>query len=83
MLRFVYRITYAVVNSNEPYVRTKIGEQTNEKLEGLKKYLEDFSSLENKSEEELIIWEDYLIYSVIFNQNEKIIKEYEEKLDRV
>lgn len=82
-LRSVYRITYAVANSKEPYVRTKIGEQANEKLEGLKKYLEDFSSLENKSEEELMIWEDYLIYSVIFNQNEKIIKEYEEKLDRV
>ena len=53
-----------------------------EKLEGLKKYLEDFSSLENKSEEELILWEDYLIYSVIFNQNEKIIKEYREKIEK-
>jgi len=80
--RSVYRITYAVANSKEPYVRTKNGEQVNEKLEGLKKYLEDFSSLENKSEEELVLWEDYLIYSVIFNQNEKIIKQYQEKIDR-
>lgn len=81
--RSAYRITYAVANSKEPYVRTKKGEQVNEKLEGLKKYLEEFSSLENKSEEELILWEDYLIYSVIFNQNEKIIKEYQEKIDRM
>lgn len=81
--RSAYRITYAVANSKEPYIRTKNGEKVNEKLEGLKKYLEDFSSLENKSEEELVLWEDYLIYSVIFNQNEKIIKQYQEKIDRV
>lgn len=81
--RSVYRITYAVANSKEPYVRTKKGEQVNEKLEGLRKYLEDFSSLDTKSEEEMAIWEEYLIYSVMFNQNEKIIKEYQEKLDRM
>ena len=83
IIYLIYGITYSTATSKEPCVRTKKGEQVNEKLEGLKKYLEDFSSLENKSEEELILWEDYLIYSVIFNQNEKIIKEYREKIDRM
>lgn len=82
IIYLIYGITYSAATSKEPCVRTKKGEQVNEKLEGLKKYLEDFSSLENKSEEELILWEDYLIYSVIFNQNEKIIKEYREKIEK-
>lgn len=82
IIYFIYGITYSAATSKEPCVRTKKGEEVNEKLEGLKKYLEDFSSLENKSEEELILWEDYLIYSVIFNQNEKIIKEYREEIEK-
>ncbi len=43
-----------------------------------KNYLKDFGNFEEKSHQELILWEDYLIYSVIFNLNTKIIKEYEQ-----
>ena len=56
------------------YIRTKKGEILNENLEGLKNCLKDFSTLHEKDENSLTLWEDYLIYSVIFNQNTKIIK---------
>ena len=46
----------------------------------LKKYLEDYSMIQEKTEKQLTIWEDYLIYSVIFNQNSKLIEEYENKI---
>lgn len=75
-----YSITYLVMNSVEPYIRSKKAREINEKLEGLKNYLKDYSSMAHKSQEELVMWENYLIYSVIFNQNEKIIKEYKEKM---
>lgn len=57
-------------------IRTSIGEEVNLKLEGLKNFLKDFSILDEKTKEELIIWQDYLIYSVIFNQNTKIVDKY-------
>ena len=47
------------------YIRTKKGEELNENLEGLKNYLKDFSTMHEKDEKSLTLWEDYLIYSVI------------------
>lgn len=57
------------------YKRTEEGELLNQKIEGLKNYLKDFSLLTEKEQQELVLWEEYLIYSVLFNTNHKIIKE--------
>lgn len=83
IITFFGKVTSKAMSEVDPYVRTKKAENLNGKLEGLKKYLQDYSSLKEKTADELVIWEDYLIYSVIFNQNEKIIKEYQEKIDRM
>lgn len=85
MVYVIYNVVFGVVDYMETFqfIRCNEGEKINERLEGLKNYLKDFTSIENKSQEELVIWEDYLIYSVIFNQNKKIIKEYQEKIDRM
>lgn len=55
----------------DPFVRSKKGSLLNEKLEGLKKYIEDYSNLEDKEKEALILWEEYLIYSMLFGINKK------------
>lgn len=57
--------------------RTKKGIEINNKLEGLKNYISDFSVLSEREAKEIKLWEDYLIYSVMFGQNKKIVKEYE------
>lgn len=62
-------------NKNNSYKRTVKGEEINYKIEGLKNYLKDFSLLSNKEQQELVSWEEYLIYSVIFNMNDKIIND--------
>lgn len=62
-------------NKNNSYKRTVKGEEINYKIEGLKNYLKDFSLLSNKEQQELVLWEEYLIYSVIFNMNDKIIND--------
>ncbi len=71
-----YFITHTFKKINDPYIRTEKGSLINERLEGLKNFLKDFSDLENKSSEEIKLWNDYLVYSVMFNQNEKILNEY-------
>ena len=71
---WTYFSTYIIKMKENSYIRTKKGEAINEKLEGLKNYLKDFSTIHEKDEKSLTLWENYLIYSVIFNQNTKIIK---------
>ena len=66
---------------NCPYVRTKKGEEFNKKLEGLKMYLKDYSDLADREENEVVIWEEYLVYSVLFNQNTTIIQKYEQNIE--
>ena len=63
-----------------PYLRTKKGENLNKKIEGLKRYLKEFSTLKDESKDAITIWDDYLIYSVLFGQNTQIIDEYINKL---
>ncbi|MBQ7031441.1 MAG: DUF2207 domain-containing protein [Bacilli bacterium] len=75
----IYGIVYLVKKTSNPYVRSDAGEEINIRLEGLKNYLKDFSYMDGRNSKELIIWEDYLIYSVLFNQNEKVIDEIKNK----
>ena len=57
--------------------RTSNGKELNQKLEGLKNYLKDYSMLDEREAKEIELWEDYLVYSVMFGHNKKIIEEYE------
>ena len=72
-------MNYETINKNNDLVRTTNGEVINEKLEGLKNFLKDFSNVSDKNEDYLILLEDYLIYSVIFEQNTLIVKNIFEK----
>lgn len=54
--------------------RTIQGSELNKKIESLKKYIKDYSLLDEKKKEDLMLWEEYLIYSVVFMQNKEILK---------
>ena len=72
VVAYFYTYIRKVRKNND--IRTQKGEIINENLEGLKNYLKDYSIIHEKNEKNLILWEEYLIYSVIFNQNTKIIQ---------
>lgn len=71
----IYIKTYYFMNKVNPYVRNKNAKEINDKLEGLKKYIKEYSVMNERKKEEINIWEDYLIYSVIFGENTQIVKE--------
>lgn len=75
----IYLYTYIRKSKKNNCIRTSKGKEVNERLEGLKNYLKDFSIMNERDEKSLAIWEDYLIYSVIFNQNSKIVKNIYDK----
>lgn len=77
---FVSTISLIALNYANPHVRSEEGQSLNNKIKGLKKYLKDYSNMEEKEKKELILWEDYLIYSIMFNQNRKIVEDIYIKL---
>lgn len=76
---FIGGFVYLILKSTSDH-RTKKGEEVNKKIEGLKQYIKDYSMLEQSEKEALEIWEDYLIYSVIFDINATGIVEKLSKL---
>ena len=73
LLSIVFKSSYSY-HKSKSYKRTELGEELNRRIEGLKNYLNHFSLLNEKEQEELMLWDEYLIYSVIFNLNNKITK---------
>lgn len=72
----LHGMNYSYSNlKRKSYERTVKGEEVNKKLEGLKNYIKDFSILNEREQQELMVWEEYLIYSVLFNQNQKVFDE--------
>lgn len=64
------------------YKRSSRGIELNNKIDGLKKYLSDFSMLSERESKDIVLWEEYLIYSVLFGQNKKIVEEYNKYIER-
>ena len=67
--------------------RTEKGKEIQHKLIGLKNFLKDYSNINNKKIKEIELWDDYIIYAIIFNLKGKInieayqiYKKYIEKL---
>lgn len=58
-------ILYCILRTYNPYKLSKEGKQLRKKLLGLKNYITQFSLLQEKDIKDLIVWEDYLIYSII------------------
>lgn len=75
-----YISSYKLLNTVEPYIRSDEGKVVNQKLEGLRKYLTDFSQIEEKTKEQIVLWNEYLIYSVMFEINTKVVDEVYKKI---
>lgn len=55
--------------------RSKVGSETFNKWNGLKKFLTDFSNLREAIPKSIVIWDKYLVYAVTFGIAEKVIDE--------
>ncbi|MBP3765815.1 MAG: DUF2207 domain-containing protein [Bacilli bacterium] len=72
---YYYEKYYELNHKLNNYVRTEEGSRINYKLNGLKNYIKDFSNLDEKDKENINLWEDYLIYSIMFNINNNVLNE--------
>ncbi len=84
-LTIVFSFSLIFINKdlekNGPFAETTYKKLTDEglklrrKLIGLKRFLADYSEMNKKSIAEIELWDEYMIYSVILNNNKKIQKE--------
>ena len=70
----IYFVSYIIHKINS-YELTKEGNNIKKKLNGLKMFIDDFGNLNDDNKKSLELWEDYLIYSVIFQNNKIIVNE--------
>ncbi len=72
-------ITESYNLAHTPVIRTAAGEQMAGYVYGIKNFLHDFSSLSEADKDQLILWDDFLIYAVVLEENERIIQEIFQK----
>ena len=75
---FIFLIVYTQLNKYKEeniFIRTKSGIDIQNKLAGLKNYIKDFSVMRDRKIEEIALWDDYLIYAIIFDLKGNLDKE--------
>lgn len=73
--RKVRRKIYKKVEVNNRFERTKESKILVEQIAGIKNYIHDFSLLSEKDKENIVLWEDFLLYAVLLEENETIIND--------
>ena len=68
----IYKLIEEIKYINKNYKRSSKGNDLLTKSYALKNFLSDFSDIKNKKEEELILWEYYLVYATVLGVNVKI-----------
>ncbi len=61
--------------ANKINVLTQKGVDENNQWKGLKKYMEDFSMLDQKEVPEIVIWEKFMVYATVFGIADKVLKQ--------
>lgn len=71
----VLRMVISASNATLWLKRTETGELLTAQISGLKNFIHDFSNLSEAEKEQLILWDDFLIYAVVLEENERIIED--------
>lgn len=69
------------IGNRKIYVKTQKGIALSEKLIGLKNYLEDFSSINEKEVNNIVLWDYYIIYAIIFDLKGNLDEDVEKLFD--
>ncbi len=55
--------------------RTELGNETAEKIFGLARFIHEFSLLSEAKKEQVALWDDYLVYAIVLEENEQIVED--------
>ncbi len=84
---FVLIVLYYIIQQiryiKKEYRRTLKGNTLINKAYALKNYLKEYSLIKDRTEEELVLWEYYLVYAVALGVNEKMDDEITKKYTKL
>lgn len=55
--------------------RTSLGNQVAEQIAGLGRFIHDFSLMSEVDKEAVIVWDDYLVYALVLEENDRIVED--------
>ena len=67
-----------IMKNTKTIKRTDYGNQMAECIFGMKNFIHDYSNLNAADRRQVVLWEDYLVYAVVLEENREIIKEISE-----
>lgn len=67
----VYIISY--FKSAPRFKRTHKGKLYTEEIAGMKNFIHDYSNLSQAEKEQIALWDEFLVYAVVLEENEKIV----------
>lgn len=71
----IHLIVSKAVSTKDKFKRTSEGNILTEKLYGMKNFIRDFSNLDEATKKHLVLWKEFLIYAVILEENDSVLKE--------
>ena len=71
--KIIRSITYGSIESSNRYERTNQGKILAEQIAAMQRYIHEFSLLSDKEKEYIKLWDEFLVYAVVLEENEKII----------
>lgn len=73
VLYFIFHVMYKF--QKDELKRTYKGEALTDEILGMKRFLHDFSMLNEADKEAIGLWDEFLIYAVVLGENEKVVDE--------
>lgn len=71
----LFRKIYYLSIEKSKYRRTPKGEELAEKLAAMQRYIHDFSLLSEVEKEQVRLWDDYLVYAIVLEENQEIVND--------
>lgn len=71
-------LNFITYRNSKKQVLTKSGKEEYRKVLGLKNYIKDYSIMEKRDMDEVVLWDDYLIYATAFGIPNKVTDKFAE-----
>ncbi len=69
------RVGAIITKNRKPIKRTEYGHYMAECIYGMKNFIHDYSNLNEANRRQVVLWEDYLVYAVVLEENKEIVNE--------
>ena len=71
----IYELVFVILQINDLIIRTEKGIEHKAMWKAFKKFLQDFSKLDERDYKSIAIWEHYLVYATALGISKKVIKQ--------